>query len=148
MKQILKKTTIALLAILFLAGAFPLHAAEYKETELTQEISLLQMQKYNARDTQEWIDTLAETAGDGNEWYVYALAASGIALDYSAYARALNDLTTQKNVASASTRQKYAMILLACGYTSDFVETTQNDSLGKLGIMRAVDEMLDLHRQE
>ena len=135
MKQILKKTTIALLAILFLAGAFPLHAAEYKETELRQEISLLQMQKYNARDTQEWIDTLAETAGDGNEWYVYALAASGIALDYSAYARALNDLTTQKNVASASTRQKYAMILLACGYTSDFVETTQNDSLGKLGIM-------------
>ena len=135
MKRILKKTVLALLALLLLAGIFPLHATNYTGNELKNEILLSELQKFDVADTQEWIDTLAMTAGDGNEWYVFALAATGVELDYSAYARALNDLTTQKNVANASTRQKYAMILLSCGYASDFVEATRNDSLGKLGVM-------------
>lgn len=135
MKRMFKKTVLILLALLVLTGAFPCYAAEYEKNDLTNDILLSQLQKYDAETAQEWIDTLAQTAGDGNEWYVFALAASGMALDYSAYARALNETVTQKTVSSASSRQKYAMILLSCGYSSDFVETTRNDSLGKLGVM-------------
>ena len=81
MKRILKKTVPALLALLLLAGIFPLHATNYTGNELKNEILLSELQKFDVADTQEWIDTLAMTAGDGNEWYVFALAATGVELD-------------------------------------------------------------------
>jgi hypothetical protein len=135
MKRFLISLISALLAVILLAGALPVCAADVSADGLANDILLSQMEKDGFSDTQAWLDSLAENVGDGREWYVFALASQGKTLDYSAYAKALAAYLSEKNVANAVTRQKYAMVLLSCGYTSDFVEATRNDSVGKLGVM-------------
>ncbi len=127
-----------LLAVFLLGGALPVCAASVSADDTANDILNTEMQKAGAPNTQAWVDSLAETAGDGREWYIFALASSGETLDFSAYAEALHAYLSEKNIANAVTRQKYAMVLLACGYTSDFIESTRNDSLGKLGLMSYV----------
>lgn len=127
-----------LLAVLLLGGALPVCAASVSAHDIANEILNAEMQKAGVSDAQAWVDSLAEAVEDGREWYVFALATAGETLDFSAYAEALHAYLSEKNIANAVTRQKYAMVLLACGYTSDFVEQTRNDSLGKLGLMSYV----------
>lgn len=134
-KQIWIRFLSVLLAVLLLGGALPVCAASVSAHDIANEILNTEMQKAGVSDAQAWVDSLAEAVEDGREWYVFALAAAGEALDFSAYAEALHAYLSEKNIANAVTRQKYAMVLLACGYTSDFVEQTRNDSLGKLGLM-------------
>lgn len=134
-KQIWIRFLSVLLAVLLLGGALPVCAASVSAHDIANEILNAEMQKAGVSDAQAWVDSLAEAVEDGREWYVFALAAAGEALDFSAYAEALHAYLSEKNIANAVTRQKYAMVLLACGYTSDFVEQTRNDSLGKLGLM-------------
>lgn len=135
MKRFTIQIISAFLAVFFLAGALPVCAAEISAGALAHDLLLLEAEKDGVSDIQAWIDSLAETVGDGREWYVFALAASGERLDYSTYAKALNDYLSGKRVTNAVTGQKYALVLLACGYESDFVESTRNDSLGGLGVM-------------
>ena len=123
-----------LLAVFLLGSALPVCAASVSADDIANDILNLEMQKAGVSDAQEWVNSLAKTVGDGREWFVFALAAAGETLDFSAYAKALHAYLAEKNVTNAVTRQKYAMVLLACGYTSDFVEQTRNDSLGKLGL--------------
>lgn len=134
-KQIWIRFLSVLLAVLLLGGALPVCAASVSAHDIANEILNAEMQKAGVSDAQAWVDSLAEAVEDGREWYVFALAAAGEALDFSAYAEALHAYLSEKHIANAVTRQKYAMVLLACGYTSDFVEQTRNDSLGKLGLM-------------
>ncbi|MBO5047555.1 MAG: DUF4430 domain-containing protein [Clostridia bacterium] len=134
-KQIWIRFLSVLLAVLLLGGALPVCAASVSAHDIADGILNTEMQKAGVSDAQAWVDSLAGSVEDGREWYVFALAAAGEALDFSAYAEALHAYLSEKNIANAVTRQKYAMVLLACGYTSDFVEQTRNDSLGKLGLM-------------
>ncbi len=124
-----------LLAVLLLGGALPVCAASVSAHDIADGILNTEMQKAGVSDAQAWVDSLAGSVEDGREWYVFALATAGETLDFSAYAEALHAYLSEKHIANAVTRQKYAMVLLACGYTSDFVEQTRNDSLGKLGLM-------------
>ena len=137
-KQIWIRFLSVLLAVLLLGGALPVCAASVSAHDIADGILNTEMQKAGVSDAQAWVDSLAEAVEDGREWYVFALAAAGEALDFSAYAEALHAYLSEKHIANAVTRQKYAMVLLACGYTSDFVEQTRNDSLGKLGLMSYV----------
>ena len=134
-KQIWIRFLSVLLAVLLLGGALPVCAASVSAHDIADGILNTEMQKAGVSDAQAWVDSLAGSVEDGREWYVFALAAAGEALDFSAYAEALHAYLSEKHIANAVTRQKYAMVLLACGYTSDFVEQTRNDSLGKLGLM-------------
>ena len=127
-----------LLAVFLLGSALPVCAASVSADDIANDILNLEMQKAGVSDAQEWVNALAKTVGDGREWFVFALAATGETLDFSAYAEALHTYLAEKNVTNAVTRQKYAMVLLACGYTSDFVEQTRKDSFGKLGLMSYV----------
>lgn len=134
-KQIWIRFLSVLLAVLLLGGALPVCAASVSAHDIADGILNTEMQKAGVSDAQAWVDSLAEAVEDGREWYVFALATARETLDFSAYAEALHAYLSEKHIANAVTRQKYAMVLLACGYTSDFVEQTRNDSLGKLGLM-------------
>lgn len=87
------------------------------------------------RTTQEWIDTaLCAQAGTGAEWYILCLAQSG-EYDFSAYESALLTYLDQNTVPSATTKQKYALVLAAVGSTDAYIGKTADTTVGYLGIM-------------
>lgn len=90
-----------------------------------------------ADSIQRWINTaLTDNAGEGAEWYIIALAQSGGGYDFSSYAAALSAYAAQNTISSATTRQKLALALIACGRPDDpFVQSTIDDSIGEQGIM-------------
>ena len=84
---------------------------------------------------QAWIDGyLTENAGTMSEWYILALTQSGN-YDFSAYETALLDYLTNNSVKSATSRQKYAIVLSAVGSTDIFISKTMEDSIGQMGVM-------------
>ena len=92
----------------------------------------------NGSSTQEWLDTtLAERAGIGAEWYVLCLAQSGD-YDFSAYEQALLAYLDANMIPSATTRQKYALLLAAVGSTDAYISATADSTVGALGIMSYV----------
>lgn len=89
----------------------------------------------NGSSTQEWLDTtLAEQAGTGAEWYVLCLAQSGD-YDFSAYEQALIAYLDANSIPSATTRQKYALLLAAVGSTDAYISATADSTAGALGVM-------------
>lgn len=86
-------------------------------------------------DVQSWINgALTQGAGTASEWYVIALSQYG-AYDFSAYEGALRTYLAEHTVSSASSRQKYALALLASGSESDYITQVTDQTIGKQGIM-------------
>lgn len=103
--------------------------------DLIGGILAYKMQDAGVDSVQAWLDGALCAGAGGVEWYTLALAQSGEEYDFSAYLDALRAYVTHNNVASATTRQKYALVFLACGEKNEFTEETAKDSVGKLGIM-------------
>ncbi len=118
--------------------------------------------------TQEWISTtLSAQAGVGAEWYILCLAQSGN-YDFTAYEQALLSYLDKNTVPSATTKQKYALMLAAIGSTDAYISQTLDSTVGTLGVMsyvyglhlanngyktpmhveRIVDEILSLQKQD
>lgn len=96
------------------------------------------VQESGVSDAQTFADEiLPKRIGVDAEWYILALSRED-KYDLSAYANALVSYVNENTVANAVTRQKYALALLASGYTSDFVQKTADECVGKLGIMSLV----------
>lgn len=90
----------------------------------------------DGKDTQAWIDSeLSAQAGMGAEWYILCLAQSKNNYDFSAYEQALLTYLAQNTVPSATTRQKYALVLAAIGSTDAYISKTADQTVGALGIM-------------
>ncbi|MBQ2988686.1 MAG: DUF4430 domain-containing protein [Clostridia bacterium] len=126
---------LVLIAVCF--SAFSVSAgAEIGEAEAA--LLSYAVREAGATDVQDFIDRcLPERIGIDAEWYVLALAREGN-YDFSAYAKALVAYVNEHTVTNAVTRQKYALALLASGYTADFVRQTADECAGKLGIMSLV----------
>ena len=102
---------------------------------LLDEILACQLQRAGVQTVQEWIDgELTQNAGRGSEWMIFALAQSG-SYDFSAYRAALLTYLENAGGISASTRQKYALILLATGGVDDYVQTSVQETIGQQGVM-------------
>ena len=138
------KRCILMLMTLVLAVA-PLLPAAGESAPIMQVETLLsdllqsEMTRSGAHDLQDWIDgPLAATAGQGAEWTILALAQlQGNTLppcDLTAYQIALEAFLSQEAAHGASTRQKYALCMLAAGGDATVAETAQT-SLGQQGIM-------------
>ena len=63
----------------------------------------------------EWINGSLSALPEGNEWYAIGLAKAFPEADLSPYASALETYLIENSVGSASTKQKYALALIACG---------------------------------
>lgn len=102
------------------------------------DIITYQLEETGASLVQEWIDGyLTENAGQSSEWYVIGLSQYG-EYDFSAYETSLVDYLAENEEKSASSRQKYALVLLAVGSDDEYISQTLNDSIGEQGIMSLV----------
>ena len=96
---------------------------------------ILSFAQGDATSIQGWIDSaLCAQAGTDAEWYILCLAQSG-EYDFSAYESALLAYLENNTVPSATTKQKYALVLAAIGSTDAYIGEIANTTVGSLGVM-------------
>ncbi|MBR2912504.1 MAG: surface/cell-adhesion protein, partial [Oscillospiraceae bacterium] len=144
------KSISALLCILLLLCTAVLPAAASDAAaELLSGIASHRMAQSGADSVQEWIDgELTEHAGITSEWYILALSQSRENYDFSGYSSALRRYLAENNITSASTRQKYALLLLATGCEDGYISETLADSIGQQGLMSWVFGLHLLHNSD
>ena len=102
---------------------------------LADGIVAFNMAQAGASSVQTWIDgELSATAGVSAEWYILSLSQSG-EYDFSSYEAALLEFLGENKIHSASSRQKYALCLVAVGSTDGYISSVMEDSIGEQGIM-------------
>ncbi len=94
---------------------------------------------YNGyHNAQAFIDGyLTDNAGTMSEFYVLALSQSGD-YDFSRYENALLSYLDNHTVASATSREKYALTLAAIGSTDRYISDTADEAIGGMGMMSLV----------
>lgn len=118
-------------------SSVPHYAAEgiTEADTLIDGIISYEQKKASADSVQAWINSsLAKNAGSSSEWYVITLSQYG-KYDFSAYTDSLLKYLANNKTASAVTRQKYALALIACGSTDSYIYNVLCDSIGKQGVM-------------
>ncbi len=87
---------------------------------------------------ENWIDEkLSGKAGNGSEWYILTLSQYG-SYDFTEYESNLLHYLSQNEVASASSRLKYALCLTAVGSRDSYITETAENAIGKQGIMSLI----------
>jgi len=127
--------------ILCVSGMMPALAEAEKNNSVGRVQTLLDgiiayhLECAGVKTVQEWIDgELTQNAGRGSEWMIFALAQSG-EYDFAAYRAGLMTYVENAGMISASTRQKYALVMMATGGVDDFVQKTAQETIGEQGIM-------------
>lgn len=132
------KALVWLFALLILLGGTPPASADSGAADKAQSIldgiTAFQLEKTGASSVQEWIDGALASGAAASEWYALALSQYG-SFDLSLYRGALLNDLKKNEVYSASSRQKYALVLIACGSTDAYIFRTLNDSIGRQGVM-------------
>lgn len=140
MKRKLSAVLCALFIIIFALAVFADGGSSDAASSVADGIISYNLSSSGASDMQAWLDgELADGAGTGTEWYVLGLVKYAPALDFSAYADALERYVSDNTISSAVVRQRCALTLIACGRGEDaFVAATAEDSIGKLGVMSCI----------
>lgn len=134
--------------VLLCTSVFSVCAADVAQ-EIMDGIAAHRMAKSGADSVQEWIDgELTENAGITSEWYILALSHSSKNYDFSGYSAALRRYLAENEISSASTRQKYALVLLAAGGGEGETAEILKDSIGKQGLMSWVFGLHLLHNTD
>lgn len=134
------RVTCLLIAFVLMFGTVPVLAKNAEDTIdeeniLIDGILAFKMKETGCSSVQQWIDgTITENAGLSSEWYVFALSRSG-KYDFSSYKNELIQYLENNSVASASSRQKYALVLMSIGSNNNYIATVMEDSIGKQGVM-------------
>ena len=129
------------LACLFFAVALGLGAISVsaesadKVKSAYDGIITFNIKRSGADNVQEWINSsLSSGAGKSAEWYILALSQSG-SYNFTPYEAALKKYVSENKVPSATTRQKYALCLIAVGSTDGYIASVADDSIGRQGVM-------------
>ena len=129
-----------MIALLLCIGMFPMRAAGEMHTVdevqgLIDGIVAYKLQTAGAGSVQDWINgPLTGGAGTTAEWYIIGITQSR-GEDVSAYRNALERYLEENAVSSATSREKYALALIAAGGTSPYITETLDNSIGQQGIM-------------
>ena len=84
---------------------------------------------------QEWLDgELAQSVGTALDNYALCMVRAGVEADYSKYIEAAA-AKLEAGISNASTRQRTALALIACGAPDRVPADTVDESAGKLGVM-------------
>lgn len=136
MKRLISVLLSALSVCLFIICAIPVQAIGLDEvTAVSEGIIAYKLKSDNADSIQSLIKgPLAEKAGASSEWYAIALSQMG-EYDFSAYNKALSEYVSDKEIRSATTREKYALSLIATGGDHPYIAETLESSPGEQGIM-------------
>ncbi len=144
----MKNKLLTVIAAVILSVAFTVYsfaAVNTEKSDITDGItdSVCDILKYKltsagANDIDCWItDELSLGVGVSSEWYVLALSQCGYR-DFFAYTQALEKYISDREISSAVTRQKYALVLLSAGGDKKLAEGLACDTAGKQGIMSLV----------
>lgn len=138
-KKIVRNLICMLLcALVLLTGAPGVYGDTAYETEaLIDGILSYIISSADATSLEDWSSTsLVEGAGTSSEWYAITLSRYDAALEYSAYEEALKKFLQESSTASAVTKEKYALALLAVGEQNpqSFVNGLE-DAVGSQGLM-------------
>ena len=130
---------LGLLCPVMTASVSAAHAYTAAEVEnLYGGIAAYKEASCGASSVQELIDTgLCNDAGTTAEYYIMALSQSG-SYDFSRYEKALLSFLSDNEVYSATTREKYALALTACGSTDSYISKVCDNDIGGLGLMSLV----------
>lgn len=138
-----------LFALLLLLGLFfptlTAHGAEAQHPYTVAEVENLcggivayKEAACGASSVQEYINTgLSAAAGTTAEFYAIALSQSG-SYDFSAYEKALLNFLKSTEIYSATSREKYALALIACGSGNAYIRRVCNSDIGGQGLMSLV----------
>ncbi|MBO5377195.1 MAG: DUF4430 domain-containing protein [Ruminiclostridium sp.] len=106
-----------------------------KVRDLVDGIIDFKLSQTESSSVQEWIDgKLSENAGMSGEWYVFGLSRYD-EYDFSAYNAALNEYLSEKEVRSASSRLKFAIVLACTESGNSYIQTALDSSVGGQGVM-------------
>lgn len=138
-RKILKAILCCLISLILLTNLFPVYAEQNTKTAYTPQSFIDGIIEYKltssgASTIEQWIDGEITKNADSTEWYAIALSQYGN-FDFNAYGNALLKYLSDNKVASASSRQKFALALIASGSTDSYIYNTLNDSIGKQGVM-------------
>jgi hypothetical protein len=136
------KKIILLFFILFTAvfstgvnSSAPAAAQECPEAAI-EEILAYYKTENHAEDVQTLIDGyFSDTAGETAEWFIWALRQYEGSYSFSSYSAALLRFLNNNHITNASTREKYALALLASGSDHDYIAETAENAIGGMGIM-------------
>ena len=135
-----------MLVISSLIGTVHCFAKNYTADEINTRIGGIisyRAASLNAKDKQGIIDYYASNEMTlGGEWYVLSFIQSGYSLDYSKYERNLIKYLKNNEVYSATSREKFALTLLALNssdsFAKSYISDTADEVIGKQGIMSLI----------
>ncbi|MBQ8786686.1 MAG: DUF4430 domain-containing protein [Oscillospiraceae bacterium] len=134
----MKSKILAIISCIITALLLVINISAEEPSAIYDSIISFKLNECGTETVQEWIDTeLSENAGKTSEWYVIALSQIGN-YNFSEYKTALENYLENNTVRSATSRQKYALALLAVGSSSDYITETMENSIGEQGIMSYV----------
>lgn len=112
------------------------YSAEALEVVINGVLEFKQKQT-KAGSVQELINNeLTENAGKGSaEWLVIAMSQYKDEYDYNSYIKSLNSYINKNKSIKATDLQRIALAFSATRSKDEFVQTTINKSIGKLGVM-------------
>lgn len=93
--------------------------------------------KFESAEASKISEILSEDIGGSSEWYAMALSKLE-GYDLSEYRTSLLEYLSENEILSPSTREKFALTLIALKSDDPFIEATLNDSVGQQGIMSYV----------
>ncbi|MBR4080751.1 MAG: DUF4430 domain-containing protein [Clostridia bacterium] len=127
-----KRLFLLLTALVLMAGCAAAEDDVARGVEnLVGGVIACETAKAGASGVQAWIDgALAQNAGRGAEWFVFALSQRG-AYDFSRYLTALDEYESSAAMLTPVTRQKLALARLAAG--GEAADCT--DTVGQQGVM-------------
>lgn len=136
-----EKLLSLLLCIGVLCPFFTAHAEKTNRQYTVAEVERLSGGIVAYKDgvsAQHFIDHgLCDSAGISAEFYIIALRQQGN-YDFSAYEKALLDYLDKNEVYSATSREKYALALIASGSRSAYIKQIADEAIGGLGLMSLV----------
>lgn len=121
-KRSITKFACLLLCALLLLGRAPGVFADtaYDTQTLIDSILSYILEQEDVSSLQDWADgALAEGAGSSSEWYAIALRQYDASVDLSVYGASLKKFLSENSTASAVTKEKYALALLAAELDKD-----------------------------
>lgn len=129
-----------LLTLVLLLHLTPIRVQGYADTvdevqNLIDGIAAYQLRSSGADSVEEWIGgEITAGAGVTSDWYAIALSQSGT-YDLSSYRTALETYIANNQVASATTRERNALALIAAGSTDPCIAECLDGAIGQQGIM-------------
>lgn len=121
-------------AVVLLFPIATVAASDNAVADVAEEIIKCELNKAQEISVQNWLDNMSASESGNNEWLVFALSRYG-KYDLEKYVSSLKEYLSTETVSAASSRLKYALVLMASRCDDGYIAEAFESSIGKQGIM-------------